>query len=42
MSKADGVESDIRTMGVKRWKNMAKDREKCTGIVREARALHGP
>jgi hypothetical protein len=23
----DGVERDLRTMGVKRWRNLAKDRE---------------
>jgi hypothetical protein len=23
----DGVECDLRTMGVKRWRNLAKDRE---------------
>jgi hypothetical protein len=38
----DGVENDLRTMGVKRWRNVAKDREECRRIVREARALHGP
>jgi hypothetical protein len=24
----DGVESDLRTMGVKRWRNIMKDRER--------------
>jgi hypothetical protein len=38
----DGVENDLRTMGVKRWSNVAKDREEWQRIVREARALHGP
>jgi hypothetical protein len=38
----DGVENDLRTMGVKSWRNVAKDREEWWRIVREARALHGP
>jgi hypothetical protein len=38
----DGVENDLRTMGVKRWRNVAKDREEWRRIVREAKALHGP
>jgi hypothetical protein len=30
----DGVENDLRTMGVKRWRNAAKDRDEWRGIVR--------
>jgi hypothetical protein len=36
------VENDLRTMGVKRWRNVANDREEWRRIVREAKALHGP
>jgi hypothetical protein len=38
----DGVKNDLRTMGVKGWRNVAKDRKEWQQIVREARALHGP
>jgi hypothetical protein len=38
----DGVKSDLRTVGVKRWKTIAKEKEEWRRIVREARALHGP
>jgi hypothetical protein len=37
----DGVESDLRTVGVKRWRNIEKDSEGWCQIEREARALHG-
>jgi hypothetical protein len=36
----DGVENDLRIMGVKRRRNVAKDREEWRRNVREARALH--
>jgi hypothetical protein len=36
------VESDLRTMEVKSWRNIAKEREEWWRNVREARALHGP
>jgi hypothetical protein len=38
----DGVESDLRTMGVKRWRNISKDREEWCRNVRDVKALHGP
>jgi hypothetical protein len=42
LRRLDGVESDLRTMGVKIWRNTAKDREVRRRPVRMARALHGP
>jgi hypothetical protein len=33
------VEADLRTMGIKRWRLIAKDRTEWAGIVREARAV---
>jgi hypothetical protein len=30
------------TMGIKRWRLIAKDRTEWAGIVREAKALQGP
>jgi hypothetical protein len=38
----DGVESDLRTMRVKIWRNIATEREARRRNVREASALHGP
>jgi hypothetical protein len=38
----DDVEADLRTMGIKRWRLIAKDRTEWAGIVREAKALQGP
>jgi hypothetical protein len=38
----DGVESDLRALGVKIRGNIARDREEWCRIVRDARALHGP
>jgi hypothetical protein len=35
------VEADLRTMGIKRWRLIAKDRTGWAGIVREAKALQG-
>jgi hypothetical protein len=35
----DDVEEDWRTMGIKRWRLIAKDRTEWVGIVREARAV---
>jgi hypothetical protein len=37
----DGAESELRTMGIKRWRNIATDREEWHRIMKEARALHG-
>jgi hypothetical protein len=34
----DDVESDLRNMGVKRWRSRALDRTEWTSIVREAKA----
>jgi hypothetical protein len=38
----DDVEADLRTMGIKRWRLIAKARTKWARIVREAKALQGP
>jgi hypothetical protein len=38
----DNVEADLRTMGIKRWRLIAKERTEWAGIVREAKALQGP
>jgi hypothetical protein len=35
------VEADLRTMGIKRWKLIAKDRTEWAGVIREAKALQG-
>jgi hypothetical protein len=40
--KLHRVLSDLRTMGIKRWRLIAKDRTEWAGIVREAKALQGP
>jgi hypothetical protein len=37
----DDVEADLRTMGIKRWRLIAKDGTEWAGIVREAKALQG-
>jgi hypothetical protein len=34
----DDVEADLKTVGIKRWRLMAKE---LAGIVREAKALQG-
>jgi hypothetical protein len=37
------MEEEIRfTMGIKRWRLIAKDRTEWAGIVREAKPLQGP
>jgi putative cell wall-binding protein len=38
----DNVEADLRTMGIKIWRLIAKDRTEWADIVREAKALQGP
>jgi hypothetical protein len=38
----DDAEADLRTMGIKGWRFIAKDKTKWASIVREARALQGP
>jgi hypothetical protein len=38
----DDVEADLRAMGLRRWRLKAVDRTEWAGIVREAKALHGP
>jgi hypothetical protein len=35
------VERDLQVMGVRRWREMVIDREKCRGIVRKAKAYNG-
>jgi hypothetical protein len=37
----DGVEADLRTMGIKRWRLIAKDRPEWAGVIWEAKALQG-
>jgi len=32
------VERDLQVLGVRRWREMVRDREKWRGIVREAKA----
>jgi hypothetical protein len=38
----DDVEADLSTMGIKRWRLIAKYRTEWAGIAREAKALQGP
>jgi hypothetical protein len=38
----DDVEADLRTVGIKRWRLIAKDKTEWAGIVRGAKALQGP
>jgi hypothetical protein len=38
----DDVEADLRTMGIKRCRLIAKDRTEWAGIIREKKALQGP
>jgi hypothetical protein len=38
----DNVQADLRTMGIKRWRLIAKDCMERASIVREAKALQGP
>jgi hypothetical protein len=38
----DDVEADMTTMGIKRWRLIAKYRTEWAGIIREAKALQGP
>jgi hypothetical protein len=35
------VERDLQVLGVRRWREMVKDREKWSGIVRQAKAHSG-
>jgi hypothetical protein len=35
------VERDLQLLGVRRWRELVKDREKCRGIVRQAKAHSG-
>jgi hypothetical protein len=34
----DGVEADIKNLGIKRWRLIAQDRKESTTVMREARA----
>jgi hypothetical protein len=38
----DGVEADLRAVGVRRWRLEAVDRIEWAGFVREAKPLYGP
>jgi hypothetical protein len=40
--RLDDVEADLRTMGIKRWRLIAKDRMEWAGIIREAKVLQEP
>jgi hypothetical protein len=35
------AERDLQVLGVRRWREMATDREKCRGIVRQVKAHSG-
>jgi hypothetical protein len=38
----DDVENDLKKMGVRGWRKIAKDRDAWKLILKEARVLHGP